>query len=84
MVQDILSQMFLIVAVLTGAPLVAGAAVGLIVSILQASTQIQEQTISFILRLSTLVGVFLLVGPWGADKLVHFTQEVLMSLATGE
>jgi len=84
MLQELLSRMFLIVAVLTAGPLVAGSIVGLIVSVIQASTQLQEQTISFILRLSTLVVVSAILAPWGGEQIVLFTQEVLMSLAVPE
>lgn len=52
-------------AVLVGGPVIlAGLVVGLIVSVFQAVTQIQEQTLSFLPKLLIMVIVLLLAGPW--------------------
>jgi flagellar biosynthetic protein FliQ len=53
-----------------------GLVVGLIVSIFQAATQINEQTLSFIPRLLVTMLVLLMTGPWLLKLLVDFTTKV--------
>jgi flagellar biosynthetic protein FliQ len=56
--------------------LVAGLVIGLAISIFQAVTQIQEQTLSFIPKVVALVAVVAIAGPWMLDTLVTWTQEL--------
>ena len=59
------------------APLLLSAlAVGLIVSVLQAATQIQEQTLSFIPKLIALVVALMMMGPWMLQRWVVFTEDL--------
>ena len=60
--------------------LLAGLVVGLLVSIFQAATSIQEQTLSFIPKI-VVVGVVVAVGgPWMLDQLVGYTQSLFLSI----
>ncbi len=54
----------------------AGLAVGLIVSIFQAVTQIQEQTLSFIPKVLALAAVLMLLGPWMLNQLLAYTADL--------
>ena len=56
--------------------LVAGLVVGLAVSIFQAVTQIQEQTLSFIPKILGLVAVVAIAGPWMLGTIVTWTTEL--------
>ncbi|RDI75996.1 fliQ: flagellar biosynthetic protein FliQ [Gaiella occulta] len=60
--------------------LVAGLAVGLLVSIFQALTQIQEMTLSFIPKIIVTIGVLALAGPWMLSRLLGFTTELFQSI----
>jgi flagellar biosynthetic protein FliQ len=62
--------------------LIAALAVGLTVSIVQAVTQIQEQTLAFVPKLIAVATVFLLVLPWVLQTLVKYTTELLRSIPT--
>ncbi len=53
-----------------------GLLVGLIVSIFQAATQINEQTLSFIPRLIVTMLVLLMTGPWILKLLLDFTHKL--------
>ncbi len=53
-----------------------GLVVGLVVSIFQAATQINEQTLSFIPRLVVTMLVLLMTGPWLLKLLIEFTNKV--------
>lgn len=56
------------------APLLGiGMGVGLLVSIFQATTSIQDQTLSFIPKIAAILGALILFGPWMVQTLVQFT-----------
>ena len=56
--------------------------VGLLVSIFQAMTQIQEQTLSFIPKILAIVAVMLFLGPWMLNVLTVYTANLFNQLAT--
>ena len=62
--------------------LIAGLAVGLIISIFQAATNIQEQTLSFIPKIVVTGVVMLIGGPWMLDQIVSYTQALFTSIPT--
>lgn len=68
---------------LTSAPmLISAMVIGLVISIFQAATQINEQTMTFIPK---IVGVFvtlLIFGPWIMDLLITFTTGIITQIAT--
>ncbi len=51
--------------------------VGLIISLIQATTQIQEQTLTFVPKLIVVMVVLALTGPWCMVQLINFTQNIL-------
>jgi flagellar biosynthetic protein FliQ len=57
-------------------------AVGLVVSILQAATQIHEQTLSFVPKLLAAFATLAVAGPWMITKLVDYIQQVLQAIPT--
>lgn len=63
-----------LVLILAGPPIVAAMAVGLLVSLIQATTQIQEQTLTFVPKMFTVVLVLAFLGPLGMATLVNFTK----------
>jgi flagellar biosynthesis protein FliQ len=71
------------IVLLTSAPmLIAAMVIGLVISIFQAATQINEQTMTFIPK---IVGVFLtllIFGPWIMGLLLTFTTELITQIAT--
>ncbi|MFZ3101244.1 MAG: flagellar biosynthesis protein FliQ [Desulfitobacteriaceae bacterium] len=70
-------------ALIVGGPvLVVSLLVGLLVSIFQAMTQIQEQTLSFIPKILAIVAVLLLLGPWMLSVLTTYTANLLTQLTT--
>ena len=60
--------------------LVASVVVGLAVSIVQAATSIQEQTLSFVPKIFAVIGVALLLGPWLGASMVDFTTRLFESI----
>lgn len=60
--------------------LLLGLVVGLIISIFQATTQIQEQTLAFVPKIIAVLLALLLFGPWILTTLVDFTFNILDNL----
>ncbi len=68
---------------LLGAPmLLAAVVVGLLVSIFQAATQINEQTMSFIPKIVAVLGALIIFAPWMIQKMLTFTRSIFDILAT--
>jgi flagellar biosynthesis protein FliQ len=71
----------LLLALKVGMPLLlAGLLVGLIVSIFQAVTQIQEMTLSFIPKILAVALVLVVAGPWMLDQIVSYTSDLYHSI----
>lgn len=69
------------VALMVSAPvLLLGLLVGLIVSIIQATTQIQEQTLSFIPKLIAIALALLIFGPWMMNMMYTFTLNLFENI----
>ncbi len=76
-----LAQKAISVALVLCAPvLVVGLTVGLLVSIFQAATQIQEATISFVPKIIAVVVSGVVFGPWMLKMLVGFSRDLLLSI----
>jgi flagellar biosynthetic protein FliQ len=56
--------------------LLAGLVVGLVISVFQAVTQIQEQTLTFIPKILATALVVVIAGPWMLDQLVAYAQDL--------
>lgn len=67
---------------IAGPVLVASLLVGLTISIFQAVTQIQEQTLTFVPKLVVVVAIMVFGGPWMMNKLVLLTTELIGMIAT--
>ncbi|TMH12554.1 MAG: flagellar biosynthesis protein FliQ [Betaproteobacteria bacterium] len=57
-------------------------AVGLLVSIFQAATQIHEATLSFVPKIIAAVAVLAIAGPWMLSTLVEYLQRMLQAIPT--
>ncbi|XEC97123.1 flagellar biosynthesis protein FliQ [Paenibacillus tarimensis] len=60
--------------------LILGLLVGLLVSVFQATTQIQEQTLAFVPKIVAVMLAVLLFGPWVLNTLVDFTYNLLNNM----
>ncbi|MDU9760879.1 flagellar biosynthesis protein FliQ [Helicobacter pylori] len=57
--------------------LLAGLVVGLLVSIFQATTQINEMTLSFVPKILAVIGVLILTMPWMTNMLLDYTKTLI-------
>jgi flagellar biosynthesis protein FliQ len=60
--------------------LLAGLVVGLLVSVFQAVTSIQEQTLSFIPKILVIGAVLAIAGPWMLDQMLTYTQNLYTNI----
>lgn len=79
-VTDLLRDAVGVALRLGGPMLLLSMAVGVVVAILQAVTQIHEQTVSFLLKLLVIVLVLLVGGNWMLETLQDFTRTILQQL----
>lgn len=70
----------LILALLVSAPmLLIGLFVGIIVSLLQAVTQIQEQTLTFVPKIAAMVAAAILLMPWIGNHLMEYSRAMFLA-----
>ncbi len=74
--QSALRTIILVSAPVLGLSLI----VGLAISIFQATTQIQEQTLSFVPKIVSVVAALALFGSWMLNTLITFTQHLFMNM----
>jgi flagellar biosynthetic protein FliQ len=76
-VLDLFRDGLLLVVIMVSVIVVPSLIVGLVVSVFQAATQINEQTLSFLPRLLTTLVTLMVTGPWLLNKLMDFTTRVI-------
>ena len=78
-----IGQQGLYMLLLVSAPvLLSVLVVGLVVSIFQAATQINEATLSFVPKVLAAVAVLAIAGPWMLTMLVEYIQRTLLAIPT--
>lgn len=78
-----LGQEALMIVLLVSAPMLGlGLIVGLLVSIFQATTSIQEQTLAFIPKIIAVFVAILIFGPWMLKIMVEYLTNILVNLPT--
>ena len=72
----VLKEGLLLVLLLSIGPMTASLVTGLVVSVLQAVTQVQEPTLSYVPKLIAVFATLAALGGWMLALIVHFTQAV--------
>jgi flagellar biosynthetic protein FliQ len=68
----------LLLVLITASPVMGiGMLVGLIISLFQSVTQLQEQTLTFVPKIVAMVGLALVLVPWLAEHLLEYAREML-------
>jgi len=71
------------IALLLSLPmLMAGLIAGLAISIFQATTQINEMTLSFVPKIIIVVGVIIFTMPWMMNSMIEFTTNIFNKIPT--
>ncbi|SKC51898.1 flagellar biosynthetic protein FliQ [[Eubacterium] yurii] len=79
-VVNIIQQGALMILLLSAPMLLIGLVVGLIVSIFQATTQIQEATLAFVPKIVAVLLSMVIFGPWIISTLVNFTRNLFLGM----
>ena len=80
LIVDLARNAIMLALLIAGPMLIVALLVGLTVSVVQAVTQIQEQTLAFVPKLVGVSAVFLIALPWMIQLLVKYTTELFRSL----
>jgi len=76
-----LREGLLLVLLLSAGPMLASMLVGFVVGIFQATTQIQEQTLSFVPKLVAVFVTLAIMGPWAIGHAVRFATLILNNIS---
>ena len=79
---DYTAQALILVLYLSMPPIIAAAGVGTLVALLQALTQVQEQTLSFAIKLFVVVLVIFATAAWLGQQLFHFANGIFDNIGT--
>lgn len=77
---DLAREALILALIVSGPIMIAGMFVGLVISLFQSMTQVQEQTLSFVPKIVAMVGLSLLLAPWLATKVLEFAVEMFGEL----
>jgi type III secretion protein S len=72
-------QALFLILILSGPPIVISTLLGLFVAVFQAATQIQEQTLSFMVKLLAVILTLILLGGWLAAQILQFTNNIFIN-----
>ena len=76
----ILREALVLVLLLSAPPMLGGMIVGFLISVFQATTQIQEQTLSYVPKLVTVFVSLAIAGPWIIAQAVRFASIIFESI----
>ena len=79
-VTDILMSLIYATAEISLPLLVTALVVGLIISIFQAATQINEATLSFLPKIAAMIAVFAIMSPWMIRRMTNYTQDIFKKI----
>ncbi len=77
---SLVTQAMTLAVEVAGPILLAGLVVGLLVSIFQSVTQIQEQSLTFIPKVLAVAAIIVILGPWMLGQLITYVQNLYMSI----
>jgi flagellar biosynthesis protein FliQ len=77
---DLIQALMIVAAKITGPAMLVALIVGLVVGVLQAATQINEQSIAFVAKLLAIALTFIVLGPWMLQQLMDYTTRSIESI----
>lgn len=80
MIIRIVREALLLVLLISAAPMLASMLVGFVVSVFQATTQIQEQTLSYVPKLVAVFLTLAILGPWMLAQALRFSKVILETI----
>ncbi|MBU4532800.1 MAG: flagellar type III secretion system protein FliQ [Firmicutes bacterium] len=81
MALELVQKSLMMVLLLIAPPLLVSLLVGLVISLLQAATQVQDQMITFVPRMIAVFLSLLLLAPWYMKMITSFAHDVITTMA---
>lgn len=81
-VSDLMREALYLAMIMVTVIIVPSLCIGLVVSVFQAATQINEQTLSFLPRLLITLMTLVVLGPWLGGLITDFTERLIVDLPT--
>ncbi len=78
-ISELAYQSLLLILILSGPPIVISMAFGLFVAIFQAATQIQEQTLSFTVKLVAVILTIMVMGGFLSAQILQFSNNIFQN-----
>ena len=69
----------LLILMISGPPIIVASVIGIFVAIIQAATQIQEQTFSFAIKMVAVIGTIVLMGGWLGNLISGFSKQIFLN-----
>jgi flagellar biosynthesis protein FliQ len=79
-IAQVLREGLYLVLLVSAPVLAASLVVGLVVSVLQATTQLQDQTLTFVPKLVAVLVALIVAGPWIGDQLLRFAKALFEAI----
>jgi flagellar biosynthetic protein FliQ len=77
---EVINQAIKVTLMLSAPMLIGALLVGVLVSIFQAVTQINEQTLSFIPKILVIIATLVIFSPWMMETMVTYTRDLFLSI----
>jgi type III secretion HrpO family protein len=74
-------QALLLILLLSAPPILISTMLGLFVAVFQAATQIQEQTLSFMVKLVAVILTLMLLGGWLSSQIMQYTTNIFTNFS---
>ncbi len=74
-------QALLLILILSAPPILISTILGLFVAIFQAATQIQEQTLSFMVKLVAVIFTLMMLGGWLSSQIMQYTSNIFINFS---
>lgn len=79
---DIVREAFLAIIQVAGPTLAIALIIGFVISILQATTQLQEQTLSFVPKILAVIASLIIFGNFMLNVMIEFTEKIFETIAS--
>ncbi len=79
-IQALSYKALMLILILSGPPILISMVLGLFVAIFQAATQIQEQTLSFTVKLFAVMFTIILLGGWLSSEILQYTNTIFLGI----
>lgn len=71
------------IIIVSGPAILAGMLIGIVIALLQALTQVQEMTLTFIPKIVIIIGIIIVMGPFIGAQMLAFSEQVYAHIETG-